>query len=87
MFLSADQLEPARIPVEAATENSISRARFPLDLDRRLETFERDLIVQALEKTDGVQVKAAELLGITERSIWHRIKKHGITILNKREPM
>ena len=61
------------------------RAVFPLDLERRLDDLERDLIVQALEEAGGVQVKAAELLNISERSIWHRIKKLGIAILNKKE--
>lgn len=60
-------------------------ATFPLDLVRRLEDMERDLILQALEQAGGVQVKAAELLCISERSIWHRIKKLGITILNKKD--
>lgn len=59
-------------------------AHFPLDLDRQLGDVERDLIVRALEHTGGVQVKAAELLNISERSMWHRIKKLGITILNKK---
>ena len=62
-----------------------SPVRFPLDLDRRLEEVERQLILQALEQTDGVQVKAAELLNISERSIWHRIKKLGISILHKKD--
>ncbi len=61
------------------------RAVFPLDLDRRLEDLERELIMQALEESGGVQVKAAELLGISERSIWHRVKKLGIAVLNKKE--
>ena len=60
-------------------------AHFPIDLDRQLETVERGLILQALEQTGGVQVKAAELLQISERSIWHRIKKLGISILNKKD--
>jgi two-component system NtrC family response regulator len=63
------------------------RPVFPLDLARRLEDMERELIVQALEEAGGVQVKAAELLHISERSIWHRIKKLKIAILNKKECM
>ena len=72
-----DTIERALQGAEAET--------FPLDLDGRLEAVERDLILQALEQTGGVQVKAAELLGISERSIWHRIKKLGINILNKKD--
>ncbi|PTN37521.1 sigma-54-dependent Fis family transcriptional regulator [Desulfonatronum sp. SC1] len=44
-------------------------------LDHRLETLERSMIESALARTDGVQSKAARLLGIKERSLWHRIKK------------
>jgi two-component system NtrC family response regulator len=67
---------------EALPAAGSDAARFPLDLDRRLEDVERGLILQALERTGGVQVKAAELLNISERSIWHRIKKLDINILN-----
>ncbi len=52
-------------------------------LDEALEAVERSLILKALEETDGVQVRAAERLGINERSLWHRIKKLDIKILKK----
>ena len=61
------------------------KAHFPLDLDHQLEDVERGLILQALEQTGGVQVKAAELLQISERSIWHRIKKLGISIYSRKD--
>jgi len=52
----------------------------PIDLDEAAAAFERRLIVEALNQADGVQVRAAELLGITERSLWHRLKKYDITV-------
>ena len=63
-----------------ASSPSAPGSAFPLDLDRKLAETERDLILRALEETGGVQVKAAELLNISERSMWHRIKKLGINI-------
>jgi len=36
------------------------------------------VILGALKKANGVQAKAAKLLGISERSSWYRIKKLGI---------
>ena len=63
-----------------ASRPSAPGSAFPLDLDRQLAETERDLILRALEETGGVQVKAAELLNISERSMWHRIKKLGINI-------
>ena len=49
-------------------------------LDDTLEAIERKLILGALQRTGGVQTRAARLLGITERSLWHRVKKLGIDV-------
>ena len=45
-----------------------------------LEETERRAILRALEQSNGVQVQAAKRLGISERSLWHRIKKLNIQI-------
>lgn len=50
-----------------------------MDLDSRLESYERTLIEAALSRTGGVQSRAAALLGVKERSLWHRVKKLGIS--------
>jgi len=47
-------------------------------VDHKLKKLEKKLIVAALIETGGVQARAAELLGIKERSLWHRIKKYDI---------
>ena len=51
-----------------------------LPLDERLREIEKSMIIEALRKTGGVQVRATELLGINQRSLWHRIKKHNIDV-------
>ncbi len=48
------------------------------DLDQRLREFEKNMIIHALSQSRGVQKQAARLLGIKERSLWHRLKKHSI---------
>ena len=48
------------------------------DLDALLAGYERSLIEAALARTAGVQARAAAMLGIKERSLWHRVKKLGI---------
>lgn len=50
------------------------------NIDDRLAAIERGMITDALIKSGGVQVRAAELLGIKERSLWHRIAKHQIDV-------
>ncbi|HRS97538.1 MAG TPA: helix-turn-helix domain-containing protein, partial [Smithella sp.] len=51
-----------------------------LSLDEKLNLMEKELIIDALRKTGGIQVKAADILGINQRSLWHRIKKLQIDI-------
>ena len=50
------------------------------DIDQRLQQLEKELIIAALKRAGGVQVTAAKILGIKERSLWHRIKKFDIDI-------
>ncbi len=45
-----------------------------------LDENEKTLIEAALRETNGNQIKAGDLLGISRDAIKHRIKKHGITI-------
>ena len=49
-------------------------------LPEALEDIERALIIEALRKSAGVQARAAKRLGISERSLWHRVKKLEIDI-------
>ena len=50
------------------------------DLDAWLEDRERNAILAALAACNGVQAQAARRLGITERSLWHRLKKLDISV-------
>jgi two-component system response regulator PilR (NtrC family) len=67
-------------PVRAAS----AEAEVPLipetgiDLEARLEEIERKYIKTALERTEGNLTRAAELLGISFRSIRYKVKKLGI---------
>ena len=47
-------------------------------LAQSLGAVEREMIVSALERTDWVQTKAAELLGISERVLRYKMKKGGV---------
>jgi Nif-specific regulatory protein len=48
------------------------------DLHETLNNLERELILDALKSSRGNKTKAARLLGITERLMGLRVKKHGI---------
>jgi transcriptional regulator with PAS, ATPase and Fis domain len=78
-------IEPAQLPskITAAFHNDAALdLKLPanIPLDERLREIEKSMIIEALRKTGGIQVRATELLGINQRSLWHRIKKHNIDV-------
>ena len=58
--------EPVSLPAEG------------LDLENALERIERSLIRQALERSGGVRTRAAQILGLTFRSLRYRLQKLGM---------
>jgi len=51
-----------------------------LSLDEKVAQLERAFVLDALARSGGVQAAAARLLGVTERSVWHLVKKHRIEV-------
>ena len=49
-----------------------------IDLDQSLADFEKKMLLKALQQTQGVRLKAAELLGISFRSFRYRLIKYGL---------
>jgi len=47
-----------------------------LILQDHVEELEKNLIKQALDKTDNNKAKAAQILQISERSLWYKLKKY-----------
>ena len=47
-----------------------------IDLERAVMDFEESMIMEALERTDGVKTKAAELLGLSFRSFRYKLGKY-----------
>ncbi|HET6365632.1 MAG TPA: sigma-54 dependent transcriptional regulator [Pseudomonadales bacterium] len=67
------QRAPSQPPAEAAPV-------LAGPLDDALENWERQMILDALRQGGGVQARAAKILGISERSLWYRVKKLGIQV-------
>ena len=85
---SASSIQPESLP--PAVRSAVPRAPQPqsvatevlpeggLDLEARVQEIERGYISQALERENGVQVKAAELLGMSFRSFRYYVKKYNL---------
>ena len=68
---------PSRIQKMASGQDlEISPEKIPFE--QRVENFEKKLIVDALEKSNWIQSKAAELLGTSRSIIKYKMKKYGI---------
>jgi two-component system response regulator HydG len=50
-----------------------------ITLDNALESIERAMIEDALEKSGGVKTKTAELLGIKTSALYYKLEKYGLT--------
>ena len=79
-----DVIEPHHLP-EALRRRSPAAVLAENDnnnigLNERLMIMEKEMILDALRAARGVQVKAAGILGINQRSLWHRIKKLNIDV-------
>jgi transcriptional regulator with PAS, ATPase and Fis domain len=78
-------IEPAHLPTKITgafdqDQKTSVKISANISLDERLKEIEKSMIIDALKKTGGIQVRATQLLGINQRSLWHRIKKHGIDV-------
>lgn len=77
-ILSTDNvIRPNNLPPTLQTANS-SKTKSSGTLESVLEKVEQQMLHDTLIDTKGNLVKAAEILGITERMIGIRIKKYGI---------
>lgn len=75
-------IKPQHLPA-LSTKNPpglIDQEDNSMPIDEKLNLIEKEIIIEALRKTGGVQVKAANILGINQRSLWHRIKKLQIDV-------
>ncbi len=71
-----DVIGRADLPIsiqEPEVEESSSKTDLPVVVER----LERRLIREALDRSGGVQTRAAEQLGITERALRYKLKKYG----------
>jgi DNA-binding NtrC family response regulator len=50
-----------------------------LRLDHALNRLEREMIILALEQTNDVKARAARRLGVSERTLWYKLRKHGLS--------
>src|SRR5262247_444671 len=79
---TSNELSAQHLPESVATNPRMrGLTDFPeegFDLEAYVENLQKRFLEEALRRTDGVQVKAAELLRMTYRSFRHYMQKHNI---------
>lgn len=88
---TTDQLTLTSISVQVRAEHkdggqpprwSFTLPMNGINLDNTVSQIEKDLMLQALERSGWVQSKAAELLNLTFRAFRYKVKKYGISKAN-----
>ena len=83
-FEVTEEIRAERLPPKISRRNpseSNGSRKIPengIDLERHLADIEKSYIIEALQKTGGVQTKAAELLKMSFRSFRYFVKKYDI---------
>jgi len=68
-----------RAATEASQEHQPAESQF-VQLAQGVAQFERRRIMEALEQTGGRRIRAAELLGITRKQLWLKLKELDIKL-------
>ncbi len=85
---TTDQLTPASISTQVRTESqgngqqrlwTFTLPPEGIDMENTVSGIEKDLMLQALERSGWVQSRAAELLNLTFRAFRYKVKKYGIS--------
>ena len=91
LLCEGDRILPRDLPQEVLARKPVGRPGERARADRfeipaegiNFEHFERDLILQAMDKADWVIAKAAKMLGMSYRTLQYRLEKFDI---KKAEP-
>ncbi|MBS2013754.1 MAG: sigma 54-interacting transcriptional regulator [Deltaproteobacteria bacterium] len=74
LLSTGDSIDPQAVPAGAHVGDAAAGARLRQDL----ASFERQRIIEALEKCAGNQTKAAQLLGISRRTLVSRLGEYNL---------
>ncbi len=86
LLCEGDKIAPRDLPQEVLSRKTPGKSgerprsdKFEIPSEgMNFETFERDLILQAMEKSDWVIAKASKMLGMSYRTLQYRLDKFGL---------
>jgi two-component system response regulator AtoC len=80
------QIRPEHLPTRLLEVSPMARhaavmvdsAEEERTLGAAVAAFEREYLIRIVRKTGGKRMKAADILGISRKSLWEKMKLHGI---------
>ncbi len=81
VLADADTIYPSNLPLDIQTfqkDEYLHVLKEDASLTEKVENYEKELILKAMEKADHVQTKAAKLLDINRTALIYKLKKYGL---------
>ena len=72
------EIDPLLIGSHLSSNFTISNGYSNLPLDDAVCAFEKNLIIQAMKKSDGVKNRAAKMLGVSTSVLYYKLEKYGL---------
>lgn len=77
LVCTGDVLRTEHLPPRFQTERSV-RPKVTFDVGTPLNEVEREMVIRALAVADNNRTQAAQLLAISRRALYNKLRKHGI---------
>ena len=72
-------IDREHLPRDIVGTDGASESTPPIaSLSSAAKEFEREYLLRALSEAEGKRVRAAELLGISRKTLWEKLRAHGI---------
>ena len=72
-------IKPEDLPADLLEKNGYKDAEESFSISHAVAKTEKQLLVKALARTEGKKGEAAELLGISRKNLWEKMKLYGIS--------
>jgi DNA-binding NtrC family response regulator len=81
VLADSDTIYPSNLPLDIQTfqkDEYLHYLKEDASLTEKVENYEKELILKAMEKANHVQTKAAKLLDINRTALIYKLKKYGL---------
>jgi len=81
VLADSDTIYPTNLPLDIQTfqkDDYLHYLKEDASLTEKVENYEKELILKAMEKAGHVQTKAAKLLDINRTALIYKLKKYGL---------